>query len=234
MAEKDEKLEDQELPEDNKGNKKEAEEEDDLTPEEIKSSRSLYKALKDPETANELIENLARRAGLLDKKGKNTEDKKETVKELGRITRKLKASLGKEFEGFSDKVGPVFDEAMQEYMEEHFGKTEAKFTETKWEGEVDKFRDSHELTRKIENKMKELMDEAPPNFKSGSFDAQKYLNRIYKNALEDSGEEAPKKSSKRSKDNENDNNGIVERQRPKTVSVDDAIDAAMKGIRFKN
>lgn len=219
--------------EDSKG-KKSTEDESGLDEGELKSAASLYKALKDPDTAQELIESLARRAGLLDKKDNNKADKKVTEKELGRLTKKLKASLGKDYDTFSDKVGPVFDEAIEEYMQEHFGKTEAKFTESKWETEVEKFTDSHELTRKIENKMKDLMDEAPPNFKSGNFNAQKYLARTYKNALEDLGEDAPTSSKKVKKSKDEDStDGITERPRPKSVSLDDAIDAAMKGIRYK-
>lgn len=219
---------------DSKGNKKKKDEDDGLDESDIKSARSLYKALKDPETSSEVIETLARRAGLLDKKGGNTETKKEVKDELGRITKKFKSGLGKDFEGFSDKVGPLLDEAIKEYMEEHFGKASAKSSEAKWEGEIEKFQESHELTRKVEKKMQELMEDAPPNIKKDGFKAQTYLNRMYKSALEELGEEAPA-PKKKSKDNDDDNeSGIIERKRPAGLTTEQAVEAAMRGIRYKS
>lgn len=195
------------------------------------SAVSLYKALRDPDTANELIENLARRAGLLDKKGDLKDDKPVTKTELGRITKKLKAALGKDYDTFSDKVGPLLDDAITEYLEEHGGKVESRRSGDKWENEVEKFTETHELTTKIEDAMKDIMKHSPPNFKSEGFSAQKYLSRMYKLALEELGEKPPKDKKSESR---NDFPDFEVRNAPKVITLDDAIDAAMKGIRFKH
>lgn len=209
--------------------------ESDLDENELKSATSLYKALKDPDTANEIIESLARRAGLLDRKGdlvnedgKNKKDIKEKAQD--KIHKALRTKLGKDYEKFSDTIGPILDEAIQDYLKEHITKVDSKTNESKWSDAVDTFMEGREIPKKVENKMQELMEEAPPNFSGKTFNAKRYLERMYKNALEDLDMEAPDKN-KEEEIKLPGNFRVV--KRPEKVSTDDAIEAAMKGIRFK-
>lgn len=201
------------------------------------SAIQLYRALQDPETGAEIVESLARRAGLLDKKG-NLEDTSQSDKKIeGKIKKALKAKLGKDYEQFSELVGDVLDEAVKEYVDEIKESGSRESRANSWNSQVEKFLEDHVLTEDIEDKMKELMDEAPPNTKSSNFDPQRYLRRMYKNALEDleiEEPEPPKKKSGTSRKSRNDDApDFVERKVNRPPTVDEAIDAALKGIRLK-
>ncbi len=201
----------------------------------LSSAYSLFKALQDPETGREIIETLARKSGLLDEvKPKDKEDVKDKLE--GKITKYLKAKLGKDFEKFSDSVGPVMDQAIKEYLDEHSSKFESASTGRTWESNVDKFMEEHTLTTEVEDVMKELISDSPPNLKKQGFDAQKYLARMYKNAIEELGIEEPKSKksgkSKSSHSEDDETPDFVVRPMPKNVSLDDAVEAAAKGIRF--
>lgn len=204
-----------------------------------KSALSLHKALADPETAEELVKYLAQKAGLLDKKDDIKPGTDKAVAE-GRIHKALKTKLGKDYEKFSDLVGPALDEAIQDYLKEEIGKASRSSAEDRWSNTIDKFTETHEMTEDIEDKMKELMEEAPPNVGRKGFDGAKYLERMWKSALDELGIEAPKpkKSGKlRSSSAEEDDDslpGVVVRKAPKGLTLDDAIEAAMKGIRLKH
>lgn len=206
----------------------------------LESSISLYKALQDPETGKEIIETLARKAGLLDKEGDVKVKPNETQKQAeSRVAKALKAKLGKDYEKFADSVGPAFDEIIEDMLNERLGARDQQNTAKTWSDAVDKFNDSYELTPDIEEAMQEIMAEAPPNFKSDKFNPQRYLTRIYKNAVEELGAAIkPKKGTSRStrsstRGNDDELPEIIVRDAPKNVSIDDAVEAAMKGIRFR-
>ena len=204
----------------------------------LESATTLYEALQDETTGREIIETLARRAGLLkeDLKPKPGESGKKAESRIGKA---LKAKLGKDYEKFSDTVGPALDDIIQEMITEATGSLRGETTQDKWETSVDSFIKGHETTKEIENTMMELIQEAPPNFGRKGFDAEKYLARIYKNACEELGEEPKTKEAKgkrtrgRQADIEDEFPDVIERDAPKNATVDDAINAAMKGIRFK-
>lgn len=205
---------------------------DGLSEEEQKSARSLYKALKDPETAQELIETLAKRAGILDKKGEPREDKKATEKKLGKITNALTKKLGKDFEKFSEMVGPALDEAIDEIIEERFGNVEANSTSDKWEESVDKFLENHETTSKVEKKMLEIIERNPPNLSRKGFKASEYLEDMWELAHRKLGISVPAEKEERRR-GLRDIPDITEKTVDKNISIDDAIDLAMKGIRIR-
>lgn len=200
-------------------------------PKDLESATSLYKALQDPETGMEIIKTLAKRAGLLDKEGDIKVKPGETQKEAeSRAAKFLRKRLGKDYDKFSDSIGPALDELIQEALEERFGEAEANNTKNSWDKEVDKFNDNYTLTPEIEETMQELMQDSPPNFKAPKFNAQRYLGRMYRAAVEELGIENPTKPKRTTKEDVPD---FVVRERPKNASLDDAIEAAMRGIRFK-
>jgi uncharacterized protein YjgD (DUF1641 family) len=205
--------------------------EDDLSPEEVTSARSLFKALKDPDTAQEIIETLAKRSGILDKKGEPKGTEKQTEKALGKITKALQSKLGKDFDKFSGTVGPALDEAIEELLEEKFGRSEDNTVSEKWSESVDSFMETHQFTsKKVQTKMEQLVDRNPPNVKSKGFKAKEYLEDMWELAHARLNIELPTTEKEKEKpllDN------TVERERPAKVSLSDAIDFAMKGIRLK-
>lgn len=198
---------------------------------ELKSATSLYKALKDPETANEIIESLARRAGLIDKKGDLKDDKKDIKNVDGKIHKVLKAKLGKDYEKFSDTIGPLLDEAVREYLNEHTSKITATSEAEKWSNAVDNFIENREMPKKVEAKMQELIEEAPPNMGSKTFNAKRYLERMWKAALSELDMPVPGKDETDEIKDFPKNFKVI--ARPEKVSTDDAIDYAMKGIKLK-
>jgi hypothetical protein len=215
---------------------------DDKAPKSDKDTEAalaLYRALQDPDIGTEVIENLARRAGLLERdKGRRSKDNDDDNKpKESRAAKLLKAKLGKDYEKFADTVGPAFDEILAEAIGELKNSHNVDRETEKWGNQVDKFMDSHTLTEDIENKMRELMEEAPPNNTKKGFDAQRYLSRMYKNACEELDIEVPKARRSRSNDNDDTDDGnpprFVIRERPKGATIDDAVEAAMQGIRFK-
>lgn len=196
------------------------------------SALSLYKALEDPDTANEIVETLARRAGLLDKDDEAVTNRKKTEKAMeGLLTKTLKNKLGKDYDKFSDIMGPALEEALETMLNEKFGEQESRSTANSWETGVNKFMESHTLTTEIEDKMKELMEEAPPNPKSKTFNQQRYLSRMYNAAIEDLEIETP--PVRASRVNKSDVPDFTMRPAPKNLSLDAAIEAATKGVRFK-
>jgi hypothetical protein len=140
--------------------------------------------------------------------------------------------LGSEFEGFADKVGPAFDKIIQTYLDQKFGETRAASSQEAWTANVDKFMEEYVLTPDIETVMSEMMADSPPNVQRPGFNAQRYLTRIYNNATEELGLQPRRKTSKKSESRDEVPDFRVEIA-PKTISVEAAVDAALKGIRFK-
>lgn len=203
----------------------------------IEASLNLVRSLQDPEIGREIVETMARKIGLLDKQGNVKEDLTEKQKES--ISKKiLKKALGKDYEQFADKVGPAFDEIIEEYMGKKLGDIESRNSKVSWEGHVDKFTESHTMTPEIERTMRELMDDSPPNVKREGFNAQKYLTRMYNNAITELDITPPKRVNDKKRKSDDDGDDVPEivfRDKPKgTISVKDAVAAAMKGIRFKS
>lgn len=205
-------------------------------PDHASSALSLYEALQDPETGREIIETLAKRAGILDKTGDIKVKPGETKGEAeSRAAKFLKKRLGADYTKFSDSIGPALDDLIAEVLDERFGAAEAATTKTNWDKAVDAFNDDYVLTEEIETTMKELMEDSPPNFNRKGFKADRYLGRIYKSACEELGVEAKTNrpaARSRSRSNDDELPDFVVRDAPKNVSIDDAVEAAMKGIKF--
>jgi hypothetical protein len=207
---------------------------DEVDLSEVTSAVSLYKALQDPETGSEIIETLARRAGLLDRKGDLKSSDAAAEKKIDSISKKfLKEALGKDYDTFSDKVGPVFDKIIQHFMAEHSGKASQETAQSAWEKSVDDFIGEYHVTPKIERVMQELIADAPPNIGRKGFNHSRYLTRIYKAAVEELGETPTPPRSKQNSRKDDSIADFVVRDAPKELTLDDAIEAAMKGIRFR-
>lgn len=205
------------------------------------SAMSLYKALQDPDTGKEIVETLARKAGLLDKEGDIKKKPGETDKAAKtRVAAHLKKKLGKDFDQFSDTVGPALEEIFEEMLAERDSSSSRESAKDKWDGAVDTFNSQYVTTPEIEDLMKEMIEDSPPNMGRKNFDPQRYLARIYKAACQEADQEPKEKqasnkkgSSPRGRNSDGDDSGIVVRDAPKNLTIDDAVEAAMKGIRFR-
>lgn len=156
--------------------------EDDLSQEEQVNARQLFKALKNPETANSVISILAQKAGLLIKSG---ETKKEAVQT---VTDVLKESLGEQYSFLADGIGKGIEKLLKNQEEKFKSQLTALQQEklkdnfeTAWDslkGEIDDFED---MSPSIEK----LIDEFPHN---GKTSLKVYLKRLYNLAIQEKSE----------------------------------------------
>jgi chorismate mutase len=211
----------------------------EVSPEVAASALNLYNALGDPETSSVLIRTLAERAGILKEDGEIKGDKNKAADKMeGRITRILKSKLGKDYEKFSDTLGPLIDEGIQEYLEEHMSKIGDTQAAGSWADAVDNFTETHTLTDDISSKMTEIINRSGgrPNLKGK--EATEYLNDMYELAVHKLGIEPPDnpKETRKGRNRRaiDDMPEFREERRPKgPMSIDDAVEAAMRGVRFK-
>lgn len=101
------------LPIDDKTPKGDDDDDDGLSPEEIKNARNFFKGLKDPEKAPVLIDFIAKNAGY--SKIETKTELKEAKRDINAI---LREKLGDEFEPLIEKLGPALDEILKEKLEE--------------------------------------------------------------------------------------------------------------------
>jgi hypothetical protein len=217
---------------------------------------NLYEALADKEAGPELIEQLARRSGILKDGEKPTSKTADKIE--GRITKILKSKLGKDYEQFADTLGPIIDEGIQEYLNEHKTNTENASSSSNWDDAVDTFKEDYDMTPEIESKMESIIKRnggVPKGLKGKA--AQEYLSDMYELAVkklggkvvekgkalrgsrptddDDSDDEptpAPRRRQRRAIDEIPD---FREEPRPKgALTIDQIVDAAARGIRFKN
>lgn len=217
----------------------------DVPIETLSQALNLHNALADPDTGKEIIEQLARRTGLLDKNDdlKGSPEKAGRVLE-GRVQKMLKSKFGKEYEKFADTLGPVLDEAIQEYLEEHKTTIETKSTEGGWADAVDKFTESHRISDEVGKEMERLIKRngGRPNIKGK--EATEYLSDMYQLAVNKLGGKIEEVDDE---DDERDNRPRTTRRnrgperpefrevaRPKNPSLDEIVDAAMRGQRFRS
>lgn len=213
----------------------------DIPIETLSAALNLHSAMGNPEIATEIVGTLARNLGLLDKAGDVKDPKEAQTKLEGRVTKLLKSKLGKDYEKFSDAIGPVMDEAIQEYLNEHAASVESTSGEATWSGEVEHFTDTHTLTTEVETKMEEIIKRnggIPKGLKGKA--AQEYLSDMYELAVKKLGgivqetdnddEERPLRTRRGRRERPE----FREVERPKGVlSLDQIVDAAMRGQRFR-
>lgn len=158
LSAKDEKAETGNDEEGAEGEDEGKEDDEEVSAEELKQAKSLYKLLKDPNTAGLVIKQLAEKEGLLNKV-ETKADVKAARKDLKEI---IKEKLGKDFAFLADKLGEVFESVLEEERinnKAELSRIEASTLEDKTQGILDKFaRETKGESRKHENRMIELMD----------------------------------------------------------------------------
>lgn len=210
----------------------------------LSSAMNLHNALADPEVGKEIIEQLARRTGLLDK----NDDVKPNITEKqleGKVQKLLKQKFGKDYEKFADTLGPALDEAIQSYLEEHAASVKGDSAAEGWSGAVERFTDTHQLTPEVEREMEKIITRngGRPNLKGK--EALEYLSDMYELAVKKTGgrvindddnndtdlDDKDNRPARRGRRNERPD--FREVARPKNPSLDDIVEAAMRGQRFK-
>jgi hypothetical protein len=212
----------------------------------VSSAYNLYQSLGDPETGKEIIHQLALRTGIL-KEGE-APTKSEEKKLENKFTKLMKTKLGKEYDKFSDLLGPVFDEAMESFRNELKDELSTTSDSTSWSAISEAFVESNEFTPEIETEMARLINRnggRPAGLKGKA--AKEYLQDMYDLAIkklglthvpdnreaddDDSREVQPRRRrSKRSEIPE-----FREEARPKgPLTIDQIVEAASRGIRFKD
>ena len=204
-------------------------EKDSLSDEELGNAKNLYKALKNPATAREIISVLARQAGVLE----TPKDVKEADKA---ITAVFKEALGPDFAFIADKMAPALERVLLSQEEEYETKLQqirqqqlSAQTETEVEKALSKLnRVTKGDSRKFEGDMTRLMDDILPGRNTSTED---YIFKLYRIA---SSEQSERKAKEKLANKINRNaNDIPSRLAPaasvdtskgtKRVSLDDAI-----------
>lgn len=104
---------------------------------------SLFRALKDPNRAADVIRVMAKEAGLLETKAEKKEAER-TIEEI------IKEGLGEEYEFLSEKLGPVIKQAVEFATKDIREKTDA----------TEKEREAEKINREIESVLNKYADAA--------------------------------------------------------------------------
>lgn len=147
--------------------------------EENKQAIALFKMLKDPNTSDLVIRQLAQKAGLL-KEVETKQDVREAKRDLKAI---VKEKLGDEYKFLADKLGDVMEAVLEEERLSQKGdiaRIEAQNTEREVQNVLDKLaRETKNESRKVESRMVELMDK----FTIGkNISVEDYLRGLYAQA----------------------------------------------------
>lgn len=141
---------------------------------------SLFRALKDPNKAADVIRVMAKEAGLLETK----EEKKEAVKTIEEV---IKEGLGEEYEFLAEKLGPII-KASVEIATKDVREAQAKSDQDREAARIDtainsvmgKYADSE----KLQDDVLKLMDEILP---SPDQKVEVYIERLLKVAAAERG-----------------------------------------------
>lgn len=175
----------------------------DLTEDEIKEARNLYKALKDPESAKAVITALAEKTGL------SKVDSKAEVKEAKKsILDIFKNAMGPEFEFISIRLGAAVEEVLnieRKERQESFQKIEEQRVQSEV---VSVFKELEKRTngesKKLETKMMRIAEEILPG---PNTTVKQYVNQLYTLATSGKPVSNEKKVIDKIKANSNDTSG---------------------------
>lgn len=138
------------------------EEDEELDEQQLKEARMLYRALQKPDEARGLVADLANRLGLPLAKIETKKEEKEVKKIL---TDRLKEALGPELSFIAEKIGPIFEEALEEERQglvQVHQTLEVQQLTKESESALNKLaKETNGLSRKFEAKMVQLMDKFP-------------------------------------------------------------------------
>ncbi len=154
-------------------------EEADLSDSELIESKNLYKALKNPQTAQAVVAALAAQAGLLPKPGEAPLTKKEEAAAKRETIDIVKDALGPEYSFLADRLGKIFDEVVQQTEK----KSEERFAEIQQSNVEREVVASYEAlaketkgeSKKFETRMAQLSEEIP----IGNMNVKTYMQRLY-------------------------------------------------------
>jgi len=178
--------------------------ESDLTDDEVKEARDLYKALKNPETSKAVIAALAERTGL---------NKSETPKEVKAakkgIQKIIEDALGDDFKFLADKLGPAITEVLNEEKEERnaqFQRIEAQKIEQEVVSVFEQLaKRTNGDSKKLESRMMKIAEEILPG---PNTTVKSYVNQLYTLATAGKSDVSnPKKVIDTIKKNANDTSG---------------------------
>lgn len=154
-------------------------EEEELTEEELKNAKGLFKLLKDPGTRDVVLRTMAEKAGVLGKDAPTTKvEEKKAIREVGDV---LKESLGPEYYAlFGDKLAKGLKELFAQEREES-GKATESLRLQAVENETDRAfekldRTTNGESKKYHQQMTALADKILPAEGVSTYD---YLNILY-------------------------------------------------------
>jgi len=182
----------------------ESTDDENLSEEEAQEAKKLYKALKDPKTAKEVLALLAKQTGL------DEVDSKKDIKESKKgILDILKNALGEEYSFLSDRLGKGIEEILNQEKAERDNERQQEVakriqgeTVVAWNSLV---KETNGDAKKLESKMQEIAKEILPG---PNTTPKQYLRRLYTIASAGkSGVENPKKIINTIQKNANDTSG---------------------------
>ncbi len=160
------------------GEEEEAEEEEEESEEDRKQAKNLYKLLKNPDTAKQVIRSLAEQNGLL--KVDTPSEVKKTKKALAEL---VEEGLGAEFKFLGPQLTRVLDAVLNQEREERttqISSLESQQVERDVENALSKLaRETKGESKKIENKMLDLMSKYLP---APGMPVEEYIRGIYAQA----------------------------------------------------
>jgi hypothetical protein len=209
--------------------KAEEEEPDKLSDEEVLNAKNLFKALKNPSTAKEIISVLARNAGLLETK-QDVHTASKTIQEV------FKESLGPDFAFIAEKLAPAIEKVLlsqKEDYENRLREVRQQQLTAQTESEVEKAlsklnRVTKGESKKFEAAMTHLMDDILPGNRTTTED---YIFKLYRIASSEQSEKrAKEKMTNKINRNANDVTSRLASAAPtdstkgiKKISLDEAI-----------
>lgn len=154
-------------------------EEDELSEDELKNAKGLFKLLKDPSTRDITLRTMAEKAGVLDKNLPSTKvEEKKAIRDVSDV---LKDSLGPEYYAlFGDKLSKGLKELFAQEREESGKATESirlQAVESETDRAFEKLdRETHGESKKFRQQMTALADKILPAEGVSTYD---YLNILY-------------------------------------------------------
>lgn len=151
---------------------------DELSDEELAHAKNLFLLLKNPASSKQVVEILAKQAGLVGDETK--QEQKEVAKTL---TDLLKEELGEEYAFMADKLAPAIEKAVKVKVDEHTKEIRERFeadSTAKVEAEVntglENLAKDHDDAEDFYEDIYKLMDTHPPDAKAT---AREYFEDLY-------------------------------------------------------
>lgn len=213
--------------------KKEAKTPDGPTEEEkleAEEAIKLFRALKDPESRDTVIELLAKKGGYTKAPPETKAEVKEAKKNL---VGRLKESLGTEFEFLADKFAGPIEEFLNEQREEGLKEIKEKFAQDELEKvqtqvgsaiskvATDFFGEGAEIPADVQKEMSKFMDKFPI---SAELTPKEYITDVFQFAVSKLGiTKVDKKKEERTKANRSDVGGRLTSASDRGVSTNNRV-----------